>query len=187
MVSFRASVDMMPVPDGGFEFAIGDDRVSARTAAEIMPKVRSLLLKHGVSAPAEIALAEYMCPRMGARARFFCEGDVPVPKHVLPREALAGCAAYAKLPLVPFDVIQRRLGICSSCPKHERDWCLTCTGAFAKIEQMMGGRRPLLPADRFSGVCACAKAYEAVVCSVVHEGEPWPDAPETCWRRTGDV
>lgn len=187
MTTFRANVDMMPTPDGGFEFAVGGDKVSARTAPEIMPKVRRLLAKHGISAPAEIALAEYMCPRMGAKAKFFCEGDVEAPKHVLPQEALAGCAAYAKRPMVPFDVIQRRIGTCSSCPKHERNWCLTCTGAFAKIEQMMGGRRPLLPADRFSGVCGCAKAYESVVCSVEHGKDLWPDTPETCWRRHEDV
>lgn len=188
MTMFRASVDMMPTPEGGFEFAIGDDKVSARTAPEIMPKVRRLLMKHNISADPEIALAEYMCPRLGRQAAFFCTGDVRPVSHVTPKEALANCAQYAKLPMVPFDVIQRRMGICSSCPKHERNWCLTCTGAFAKIEQLMGGgRRPLLPADRFSGVCGCAKAYEAVVCSVDHPGEPWPDAPAECWRRRSDV
>ena len=187
MTTFLASVDMMPPVPGGFEFAIGEDKVAARTAIEIMPKVRALLAKHHVSAPAEVALAEYMCPRMGALASRYCRGEVEMPKQVLPRDALENCAQFARLPLVPFDVIQRRLGACLDCPKHERNWCLTCTGAFSKIEQMMGGRRPLLPADRFSGVCGCAKAYEAVVCSVDHPGEVWPDAPATCWRRQSDV
>lgn len=178
---------MMSPPPGGFVFAIGDDKVSGRTAPEILPKVVKLLAKHGVSAPAEEALAEYMCPRLGPAARYMCTGDVKAPEHTLPREALANCALYARRPIVPFETIQRRMGVCSTCPKHERDWCLTCTGAFTQIQRMMEGRRPLLPADRFSGVCGCAKAYEAVICSVEHEGEPWPDAPDTCWRRSTDV
>lgn len=189
MTSFRPNIEMMPPlgPDG-YEFAIGDDKVTGRTAAEILPKVRRLLATHGVSAPAEIALAEYMCPRMPRHmAVMLCQGDMPAkPKQVLPREALDNCATYVNRPIVPFDVIQRRIGVCSTCPRHERNWCITCTGAFTQIQQMMKGRRPMLPADRFSGVCGCAKAYEAVVCSVEHEGEPWPDTPETCWRRTED-
>lgn len=187
MVSFRARVDMMPAPRGGFEFAVGDDKVSARTAAEIMPKVRAVLARHGVSVPAEIALAEYMCPRLGDEARHLCQGDVKSPDFVGQREALANCAAYAGLPMVPLDVVQGRLAACATCPRHERHWCLTCTGAFARLQAMMGGRRPLLPADRFSGVCGCARAYEAAVCSVVHGKDVWPDAPDTCWRRRDDV
>lgn len=183
-VRFRSSVDFMSPPPSGFEFAVGDELVSGRNAAEIMPKVRALLRKHGIAADPEMALAEYMCPRLGPMARFYCAGTFSAPDHVLPREALANCAAYASRPVVPFDTVQRRLGACSACPKHERHWCLTCSGAFNEIKRMMGGRRPLLPADRFSGVCGCARAYEAVVCSVDYEGEAeWPGTPETCWRK----
>ena len=188
---FIASADAMPPLPGGYEFALGGDKVSARTAVEILPKVSALLLKHKVSAPAEIALAEYMCPRMGALARSFCKGDFGTVKCVRPAEALSGSAAYAKRPLVDFDTIQRRLAQCSKCPRHERHWCVGCTGAAAKLRAMMGGRgrrRPALPMDRFSGVCACAKAYEMVVCSVQYGDEPvWEDAPDECWRRTEDV
>lgn len=187
-VRFASSVDFMSPPPGGFEFGIGDDVVGGRNAAEIMPKVRALLAKHGVGTDPELALAEYMCPRMGPESRRYCRGAVPAPDYVLPREALANCAPLAPRPMVPFDTVQRRLGVCSSCPRHERHWCLTCTGAFDEIKRMMRGRRPLLPADRFSGVCGCARAYEAVVCSIDYDGEaPWPDAPETCWRRRNDV
>lgn len=182
MTRFRSNIEMMSTPPGGFEFAIGDDKVTARTAVEILPKVRNMLKRHGIDAIPEHALAEYMCPRMGVQTQFYCVGDTKVPEHVLPRDALANCVPYVDLPMVPFDEIQKRLSVCSSCPKHERHWCLTCTGAFDQLKRMMKGRRPLLPADRFSGVCGCAKAYEAVVCSVEHEGEPWPDTPETCWR-----
>lgn len=182
MVRFRSNIEMMSSPRDGFEFAIGDEKVSARTAVEILPKVRRLLAKHNISTLPEIALAEYMCPRMGAEAAWFCTGDVKQVPHVTPREALANCTQYVDKPMLTFEEIQRRMSICTQCPKHERNWCLTCTGAFDQIKRLMKGRRPLLPADRFSGVCGCAKAYETVVCSVEHDGEPWPDTPETCWR-----
>lgn len=186
---FTASVDMMPALPGGYEFAVGDDVVTARTAAEIMPKVRRLLLKHGISAPAEMALAEYMCPRMGPFATKFCTGVPVPPEHVLAGEALKNSASYMRRPMVPFETIQRRMGMCSDCPAHERHWCPTCVGALSKLKDMSGGRRPTLPVDRFSGVCGCARAYEAAVCSVDYEeGEAvWSGTPETCWRRKGDV
>ena len=65
---FTASVDMMPALPGGYEFAVGDDVVTACTAAEIMPKVRRLLLKHGISAPAETAVSTARAADMGRAA-----------------------------------------------------------------------------------------------------------------------
>lgn len=165
-------------------------RVEERSYDAAVSAVSRLLSAMGVKADAELELAAYMCPRIGRDASWFCVSDSPQKPEVTPREAVENSlAAVAGRLVAPFDRIERRLAVCRGCPRHERNWCPTCAGHFERILVSLSGRRPRLPADRLAGVCACAKAYESALCSVDYKtGEPvWEDAPDTCWRRKGDV
>ena len=178
-------------PGGVYFFERGGVRVEERSYDAAVAAVSRALRSLGdAKSDPEAELAAYMCPRVGRDARWFCESDAPAAPEVSARDALDGSLALVKGRLVaPFDRIESRLAVCRSCPRHERNWCPTCAGHFERVLSALDRRRPRLPADRLAGVCACAKAYESAVCSVEFGKDEavWRDAPDTCWRRKGDV
>lgn len=175
---FRST--MTPPPGGMFFYEHAGERVEARTWLEMRPKVEALMAKHGLKGYADLLVAAYMCPHMPG---WYCTGAVPARSVTTVKTALANAVPYYRRELVPFDEISRRMRICHECPKHERDVCLTCTGILDRIKMSFGGRRVSVLEDKMSGVCSCAKTFEAVVASVEHGDEPWPDAPDCCWRK----
>lgn len=171
---------------GGFFFEIDGDRAEARTLVELRPKAAAILARHGRGGESvDAAVAAFMCPRLGNDARWACSGEFRHENWIGPREALQKSAEFGGRQVVPFDEIERRLAVCSSCPKHYRGWCLACNGHLERVLSMFDEARPRLPADSGSGVCRCTGAYEAAMVSVAYgEGDPvWEGAPETCWRR----
>lgn len=175
---FRST--MTPPPGGEFFYEHGGERVSARTWLEMQPRVEDLMRRHGLSGYPDLLVAEYMCPHM---PDWYCAGASA--RHVTTlKEALANAVPYYSAPLVQFDEVSRRMRVCHGCPRHERDVCLTCTGILSRIRAGFGGRRVSVLEDRLSGICSCAKTFEAVVASVEHGGTPeWADVPDGCWRK----
>lgn len=179
--------DTRATPPGGvfFYVAPGGERVEGRHFSEIERRVAALLEKYHDPRSVERAVAEYMCPRISG-ADWFCQGPVVASPSVRPPQALSNSLPYCRRSMVPFDVIERRMQVCLSCPKHVREWCPSCTGHLARLDREMRGRRPHLAEDRPSGVCSCAKAYEYALASVEYApGEPiWEGTPDSCWRKT---
>ena len=177
-------IDVNNVPPGGLYFyETHGERVAARTFIEVEPKVRRLMEKYGIGGMPEMEIAKYMCPRI-PNSGMYCRGPSVEPAHVRAFDAIGHSLPYCTRQVVSFDVVERRLQVCHSCPKHARDWCPTCSGHVARIMDAFGNRRPALPADSVSGVCQCAKAYEMAIASVEYEGDEkiWDGAPDTCWR-----
>lgn len=185
MPNFFRNVNI--APRGGFFYETHGEKVSAPTYVQIEPKVRALMRKYGIPGTVEQAVAGYMCPRI-PEAASLCTGPVSrAADYVMPREAMANAEkAAAGRHVVPFDEIERRLRVCLSCPKHTREYCVTCTGHMQRIMLLFNGRRPSVPEDRGSGICRCARAYEAALASVEYGpgDKVWDGAPETCWRHT---
>jgi len=172
-------------PGGKFFFEHEGERVEGRCFQEIAPKVRKLMDKYSIPGSAELVLAEYMCPRLGAGASWFCKGQFQASNDVRSTEALDNCKPYYGKTLAAFDVVERRLEKCLACPKHFRGWCLTCTGHYNHMMLGFRGQRTELPIDRGTGVCLCARAYEAAIASVEYgkDDKIWEGVPDTCWRK----
>lgn len=173
------------IPPGGYFFEIDGDRAEGRSLPEMRPKVEAILARHGRAGESvELALANYMCPRLGRAAAWLCAGDFKAKSYVRPADALSGSARYATMPVAPFDAIQRRVSECMKCPKHERAWCTTCNGHLDRVIAMFGRSRPRLPLDAGAGVCTCAKAYVSAVASPAYgpDDKVWEGTPATCWR-----
>lgn len=171
-------------PGGKFFFEANGERVEGRCFQEIAPKVRSLMAKYKIPGTAELVLAEYMCPRIGPAANWFCTGAFKRSDDIRAIEALDNCKPYYSRRLAPFDVVERRLERCLSCPKHFRGWCMSCVGHLDRISAGFKGARTELPIDRGTGVCTCARAYEAAIASVEYgkDEKVWEGVPDTCWR-----
>lgn len=177
--------DTQSAPPCGYFYETHGVRIRARTFVEIEPKVRALMAKFNIPGTPEMAVAAYMCPRLDDPGRY-CEGSVKAVPHVLSLEAYKNSTPYTTAPVVPFDRVARRERVCAECPKHQRDWCPTCTGHIVRLSSMFEGKRPDLPEDKVTGVCGCARAYEYAICSVKYgDKDPiWDGAPDTCWRHT---
>ena len=172
-------------PHGGFFYETHGEKVSGAHFCDIEGRVRALMRKYGIPGTVEQVVAEYMCPRI-PEAGYLCSGVVPKAASVLPHEAMKNSEAYCGRQVVPADEIMRRLQTCMKCPRHTREFCVTCTGHMNRILLSFNGRRMAVPEDRGSGICRCARAYEAAMASVDYgPDEPvWEGAPDTCWRRT---
>lgn len=177
-VSFRNT--MTPPPGGKFFFTHDGEHIEARTWVEMKPKMEDLMRRHGLTGFADVLVAEFMCPHMPS---WYCTGSVSRSVTSV-KDAKANAKPYYNMNLVTFDKLSDRMRRCHDCPMHERDVCLTCTGILSWILASFGGRRIRVHEDNLSGVCRCAKTFEAVIASVEHGGDPWPGAPDTCWRRT---
>lgn len=171
---------MTPPPGGVFFFEHGGERIEARTWLEMQPKMEDFMKRHGLTGFASDLVAGYMCPFMPS---WYCTGTVS-RKSTSIRDARKSAERYFPAHLVPFNVMSDRMRICHECPKHERDVCLTCTGILDWITSAFGGRRRRVHEDNMSGICGCAGTFEAVIAAVEHNGDAWPEAPGTCWRRT---
>lgn len=175
---------MTPPPGGKFFYEVNGERVEAATWPEMQPKAAALMAKNGIEGPVEWAVASYMCPSM---PDWYCRG-VAGRTVVRDREAVVAAEQYFRKPLVPFDTVSDRLRACSECQKHSREGaCITCSGRLAWILARFGGRRfrPKVLEDELSGVCTCARTFEAVIASVSYgeDEECWEGAPDTCWRK----
>lgn len=169
---------MATPPGGEYFFEHGDERISARTWGEFLPKLKELMARRGIQgAPRDVA-AGYMCPRLPP---WFCtSGGVAVTSTDAAR---AAARPYFGMHVVPPQEAARRMSVCRTCPMHSRTVCLTCTGIAQWALASFGGRRPSLPEDRMSGICRCAGTFEMVAASVDARGLPrWKDVPEGCWR-----
>lgn len=178
MMGFKSV--MIDPPNGEFYFEHGGERISAPTWSRFLPLMRDLQRRHHLAGSPYDLAARHMCPHLPS---WYCtEGGVRVTST---ETAKANAAPlFPKHVVTPVE-IQRRMDVCRTCPKHVRTACLTCTGAARWIYASFGGRRPRLPEDRMSGMCACADTYEAVVASVdARELPAWKDVPETCWRKS---
>lgn len=185
-MKYRIRSKLSAAPGGRFFYERDGRRVEAGTYDSAVQAVARLLAERGVAADAEEELAAYMCPRVGRDALWFCAGGEPVSAGVPPRDALENSLrAVAGRLVATFDTIESRLATCQRCPKHERNWCPTCTGHFDRVMVSLSRKRPRLPLDRGAGVCACAKAYESAICSVEYgkDESAWEGTPEGCWRR----
>ena len=170
-------------PAGGFFYELNGEKVTGRFFCDIEPKVRALLRKYNRTETAEEAVAGYMCPRI-PEASWMCTGGFTKAK-IQPSEALRNSTVISEgREVVPFDEIERRRRACMACPMHTREFCVTCTGHMERIMLLYGGRRQRVPEDAGSGICRCAKAYEAAIASVEYgKDEPgWEGSPDTCWR-----
>lgn len=177
---FCQTASIVP-PGGSWFFQLGDEKVSSPVYELALRRVDALLKAHGVKTPADVALAEFMCPHM---PKWFCEGDVGHSPVISVKDATKAALPYFGMRMVPADVITRRMEECQACPMHRRDFCLHCNGLDEWIAQGFGLKRPALPADAASGCCSCAKTLEAVIASVEYaKGDSiWEGVPETCWR-----
>ena len=178
-MSARFKSVMCPPPGGKFYFELEGERVEARDWFTMRGLVVALFEKHGVKAVPEDAVAAFMCPDM---PDWYCtEGG---RKTFTMKEAREKSAQYFSKNLVPYDEMVRRLAICRSCPRHDRNVCLTCTGNLQWIVDRFAGRRRRLPDDDMSGICRSAAAFESVVTAVEKDELPeWTDVPDTCWRK----
>ena len=184
-----------PPPGGMYFYETHGHRIAAKTFLQIELTVRHLMEKYGINGLPEEEVARYMSTRIpnpgayivGMEAGAGAGGkSVPVSTpHVTARDAIANTLPYCSRQVVPFDVIERRMQKCASCPKHARDWCPTCSGHVSRMMSAFGGRRTKLPVDSVSGVCQCAKAYEMAIASVEYAPDEkiWDGAPDTCWRK----
>lgn len=172
-------------PGGLFFYELEGERVEGRCFQEIAPKVRKLMEKHGLRGSAELEIAAYMCPRIGPAASWFCKGKFDGSTDIRSKEAIDNCAPYYRKELVPFDVMERRLERCLACTQHFRGWCLTCTGHYNHMQLGFRGKRSELPIDRGTGVCKCARAYEAAIAAVKYgkDEKIWEGVPDNCWRK----
>lgn len=174
-------------PTGYYEYGIDGDTVNARDIVAITRLARDLRAKHGLP-PATNPfryVMEYMC-------RFLPNGFCTEPsstKALRGPEVKENTRRLFKMRLEPSDVIEKRMVICSSCPKHtRRGFCVDCTGLLEWIYRGFGTRRPQLPADRALGVCVCDEVLAAAGASVA--GRPLTEGaeyPEGCWRVEGGV
>lgn len=170
---------MTPPPGGEFFCYVGDERISGTYWREFAPRVRAFMAAHGIEGTPEGFVSRCMCPYM---PDWYCSG-VFSSRPVRLNEARKTATSYFTQVVVPFDVIQRRLEICRTCPKHNRNLCLSCTGILNWIFSSFGPRRVKLPEDKLTGTCECARTFVSVAASVDHRGLPqWEDVPETCWR-----
>ncbi len=172
----------VPAPGGEYFCIINGERVSDRLWMRLRPRVIELMKKHGVSGSPEGLTAESMCKYM---PDWFCSG-VSGYHVVRMQEAKDNARPLFSRHVVTFDEISRRLQICTSCPKHDRSLCLTCTGALNWIQSSFGGRRVSVPEDKLSGTCECARTFSAVAAAVDYDetDKPWDGAPKTCWRHS---
>ena len=172
-------------PPGGVWFFDGyGEHVELPTYDMAVRAVAGILRRNGDPRSPADAISECMCPQM---PRWFCRGEVSEKATVHPMDAREEAKSYFARRVVPMDTIMRRMEICSACPKHRRDFCLTCAGHDEYILNGFGGRRPKLASDLASGCCLCAKTFEAVVASVDYgkEEPAWEGVPDTCWRNKG--
>lgn len=171
---------MVPPPGGEYFCMAGDDRISSPDWHSFRPRVVEFMAAHGIVASPESFVAACMCPYM---PDWYCRG-VFGSRPVRMDEARKVAAQYFPRHVVAFDVVQRRLARCVKCPKHNRSFCMTCTGILQWIERSFGGRRIKVPEDTFSGMCECARTFASVVASVDFGGVPqWDGAPDSCWRK----
>lgn len=173
---------MTPPPGGFFFYELNGERVQARLWPDMEPMVRALMQKHGVVGSPAAVVSEFMCPSM---PDWYCSG--PNLRHVLRiPEIRENAGPYFHKQIVPFDVVSRRLRCCQQCPKHTRNFCLTCTGLSDWIMVSFNNRRTRVPEDQASGTCECAKTLEAVIATVDYaDSDPvWDGVPDTCWRKT---
>lgn len=170
---------MTPPPGGKYFLEINGERVEANNWPTMHMKAHALMMKHGINEPVEWVVAEYMCPYMPS---WYCRGSSS-RVVIRDKEAWANAQPYFRHDLVTFDAISERLRICANCPKHSREGsCVTCSGILSRILASFGGHRPKVLEDAASGVCQCARTYEAVVASVKHGEDSWEGTPDCCWR-----
>lgn len=171
----------VPPPGGKYFFRLGDDAFESYSYEDAVGKTRDILRRHNMShMPAAAALAEYMCPHMPDG---FCTQNYGNKVFTLDRQWEVA-QKYYSLPVVAFDEIERRLAICSACPRRNRLFCLSCGGGLQRVKQGFHGARRILPADQFSGTCLCAGTFESVVASIEKDALPeWEETPPpNCWR-----
>ena len=175
---------MVPPPGGEYFCMAGYERIACPDWHRFRPVVEEFMAKHGVSGSPESFVAACMCPYM---PDWYCRG-VFGSRPVRMDEARRGAEPYFPRPVVAFDVVQRRLARCESCPRHSRSFCMTCTGILPWLCGRFGGRRVKVPEDTLAGMCECARTFASVVASVEFgEEEPcWEGIPETCWRNGDD-
>lgn len=176
---------MVPPPGGRFYFRHGGDTVAARTWPEMTSAMRRYMAEHpDVTGQVEDLVSSCMCPDM---PQWYCTGTGPVRNPVRLREAWQNAQPYFGRTPVPFDRVSARLRACAECRGcHERGVCLTCTGWLKRIRQQFGASRVRVLEDDLSGMCSCARTFEAVLATVEYgPDEPiWENAPDSCWRRT---
>ena len=172
---------MTPPPGGKYFLEINGERVEDTNWPMMHQKAAALMAKHGVTGPVEWAVAEYMCPYM---PDWYCRGVVG-RTVIRDKEAWDRAQKYFRMNLVTFEEVSRRLRVCQDCPKHSREnGCVTSSGILQKILSAFGGHRVRVLEDEASGICTCARTYEAVVASVVHDKDIWEGVPDTCWRKS---
>lgn len=171
---------MVPPPGGEYFCMVGDDRISGTDWHAFRPRVVEFMRAHGVDGSPELFVAGCMCPYM---PDWYCRG-VFGSRPVRMDEARRNAPEWFRRLVVPFDTVQCRLAVCVKCPRHNRSFCMTCTGLMPWICRGFGGRRVKVPEDALSGMCECARTFAAVVASVEYgKEEPrWEGIPETCWR-----
>ena len=166
-------------PGGKWFWEDGEVLFESPSYHTVVDLIRGYFLKKGVTKDATVALAEYMCPRMPIG---FCRGDFG-PRRATVQELVKNTERYSGMPLETIDVVQRRLNICSHCPKCDHSLCVTCRGIDKFVYGMFQGRRMKLPEDRSSGVCTCTGAFTMAAASVCYDGPlGLGEAPVTCWR-----
>ena len=177
-MTMRFKSTMCPPPGGMFYFELGGERAEAPDWPRMRRLVEPILARHGDRRSPEAAVAEFMCPDMPS---WYCTaGGRPFLRSA---EARENAKPYFSRNLVAVDEMARRLEVCRSCPRHSRNVCLTCTGHHRWLLAGFGGRRPALPEDQLSGLCASAKTFEIAATSVAESELPeWGDVPENCWR-----
>lgn len=182
------------VPGGLYFYESNGRKVSTPSRDAAVAQVAAIMRDEGRDGDPETELATYMCAFLQPVHRdAICVPLGPAKPGrpaIGPKEAVENSIALVSGKNVEtFDRIEARLAVCLRCPRHERRWCPSCAGHFERVMVSLSARRPRLPLDRMTGVCACAKAYESAVCSIPYaRNEPvWDGAPETCWRRTEDV
>jgi hypothetical protein len=124
---------------------------------------------------------DHMCPHLPDG---FCNSP-STHRHTSPAEIKVKTMQVFNKPVEPIDVIQARLEVCFTCPRHSTHGvCPTCTGLINWVVSGFTGRRPPLPHDVACGVCKEDMMLVAATASVAPfepvEGASYPD---NCWRK----
>ena len=181
------SINATP-PGGLYEYELNGVYVSARSRFDISREVRRMhaaagILTLGDGFPHVMA---YMCPKL---PNGFCSEPSTI-KMIHADQVKAKTKTLFNLPLVPVDIISKRLNKCvNGCPNHRvRGFCPTCSGLTTWVARGFSGNRPALPYDMGCGVCTEDLMLVAASASVVEFPEtPGAKYPEGCWRRQKEV
>lgn len=185
----------LSVPPDGYFYTTPKGRFVETFASfdALMGLAREALEAEGSPVPADLraVLEDHMCRSL---PKGFCDGD---PKIVRPTylsilnatdyiaKTASDAGGYGRQKMQD---IERRGELCSTCPMHHLQMCVTCNGLMSAFDKYKIGRRT--PYDRSLRVC---RATLGLLPILIHADakyiKPLQELPDHCWikKETSDV